>query len=765
MEPWKLEKIKAIANEVAVFHPLLREIFNADPSISNFEYTHGQNEMGADFVLARTDPTLGDESYIGVIVKCGSIKQDHGDVKRQIEECQVERFFAGGKAKIYLSEIWIIFNGSISNGAQRKIHEDYKAKNIKFIDADKLCKLVERHAPHYWNEVTHEMGNYLRETLASITKIDSFSSISIPGSTLEIESELYEIARKTEKTLRFKKSRYTTFEKAIEVNRFLVIEGGMGAGKSTMFRKYAKKLCDPTIFQQRKIVPKIIHFREISESPATQLAAAINTLRQLASAAKPEKYTIFIDGIDEVKETSEFSTIHKIKEISACAQQFDDVTIILGSRPTWTIEEGEQILKQGARYQILPLSLDQIYKVVQHNCAAMRISDRLRGDLAKSSLLRVLPRTPLSAILLAKVLSANPKEIPQTLPELYSKYVELTLGRWDVEKGLMTEREFPVVLSMLSKVAKYMLENELPTLSASEVIQMFNEYTKTRQGLPSANELFENLARRSELVNVNKENNTFSFRHKSFSEYLLALHQKEHFGKSAPLSNPFEGYWLGVEYFYLGLIQDAGLRIDKLSSIQLPGEREKVLRLLNFGNLMLAAYQTEYSHIEKAVFQVFIEITNHFLKVRSGEEESMLESIPELHFFCTLCFSLKDSFEYDYFRKALTTAQLTAQCDTSLNDEQRITLSFLIDSVRAGLKESDVFEFITSQDLAVIPWAVKLGIKHVSEDEKINVGHVNTLVKKIVRSQRGNINLQSYIHTLYTGSMKNPLPLSIKAPN
>jgi ribosome-associated protein YbcJ (S4-like RNA binding protein) len=122
LEPWKLEKIKSIQSEVADLHPLLREVFTADPSIANIEYTHGQNEMGADFVLARTDPTLGDESYIGVVVKCGSIKQDHSDVKRQIEECQVERFFSGGKAKIFITEVWVVCNGSISNGAQRKIH-------------------------------------------------------------------------------------------------------------------------------------------------------------------------------------------------------------------------------------------------------------------------------------------------------------------------------------------------------------------------------------------------------------------------------------------------------------------------------------------------------------------------------------------------------------------------------------------------------------------------------------------------------------------
>jgi hypothetical protein len=75
-------KLAAMSKEVAELHPLLRQIFTADPSIKNCQYTHGIHEMGADFVLSRIDPTLENETYIGVIVKCGDIKQDHKDVIR-----------------------------------------------------------------------------------------------------------------------------------------------------------------------------------------------------------------------------------------------------------------------------------------------------------------------------------------------------------------------------------------------------------------------------------------------------------------------------------------------------------------------------------------------------------------------------------------------------------------------------------------------------------------------------------------------------------
>lgn len=126
MEKEKIEAIKKISSEVSEFHPVLRVLFNRLPNISNVEYTQGPTEMGADFVLTKKDETLNDIEYIGVIVKVGQIKQDHSEIERQIEECEIERTVEGGVRKIFLSEVWVISNDNITNGAKEKIHHKYK---------------------------------------------------------------------------------------------------------------------------------------------------------------------------------------------------------------------------------------------------------------------------------------------------------------------------------------------------------------------------------------------------------------------------------------------------------------------------------------------------------------------------------------------------------------------------------------------------------------------------------------------------------------
>lgn len=412
------------------------------------------------------------------------------------------------------------------------------------------------------------------------------------------------------------------------------------------------------------------------------------------------------------------------------------------------MEEGIDLHSYADRFQILPLTVDQIYKVISSSCNNLGISEKLRSDLAKSTLLKSIPRTPLTAVLLSRVLTADAKEIPQTLPELYSKYVELALGRWDAGKGLSTEREYPLVISLLSQVAQYMLENRLTEIGTNEIIRMFEDYTRTREGLPTAANLFEKIANRSELVRINKTTNTFKFTHQSFADYLLALLQKEQFGKSAPLSNPFNGRWLGVEYFYLGLIHDAGSRIDSLSKLELETEREKILRLINFGNLMLAAHQTEYKHIERAVNTVFSDATTLFTRTVSGTYKTRLTELPELQLLATLTFVLKSTFEYDFFRKALDLAQLECQLEDDTQSNKYVK-SFLIDSVRAGLGEKDAYQYIANADFNLIPWAVKLGVLHVTGDEGIKLDQTERLLKKITKAKRGNRNLGQYIKSLY----------------
>jgi hypothetical protein len=190
----KKARLDAIKDEVSQLHPLLKLLLPKLPRVAEVEYTHGTNEMGADFVFTRAEEIFGDLEYVGVIAKTGKIQQNYSDLERQIKECEIERFFKNGKRKIFLNEIMVVTTSSISNGAQQKIYSDYKTRKILFVDGDRLSSLLDKHLPNFWTDVDLEIGDYLHAIWSKIDNLDRSLSL-IPSQTdrFYIEQDLYEV--------------------------------------------------------------------------------------------------------------------------------------------------------------------------------------------------------------------------------------------------------------------------------------------------------------------------------------------------------------------------------------------------------------------------------------------------------------------------------------------------------------------------------------------------------------------------------------------
>lgn len=755
MQQWKLDRIAGITDEVNDLHPLLKQIFASDSSISRFEYTHGTLEMGADFVLARIDPTLNDESYVGVIVKCGGIKQNFEDVKRQIEECNVDRYFEGGKKKIHLTEIWILTNGTITNGAERKIHEDYKSKNIKFIDGDKLAQLVDRHATHYWSDIPDLLASYLTSThmelLASEARMSLLPDIAV-NNYIGQDLRLLD-APGNLKSKRNKKHNKTKLIEAILKDKIILLEGGMGSGKSSLFRRTAISFCNIDEFSKHRIVPKIIEFKLIFSQEVSEFQKMLNEMDiAAAKLVDPVTQLLFIDGIDEV-DCEDDQRLQKIIELIEIIKLRENVRVVFGSREIWTVDDEIELDKSLKRFAICPLTPGQMVQFLVQVCKTISLTARFTEELTRSNIFKVLPKTPMSTVLLAKIMNAGLKELPQTLPELYSKYTELALGRWDATKGLTVEKEYPLLVNLTQQLSEYMLDNNLDSLSLGEVRDRFDTYLRAREDVPTTNEILERLAHRTELMAINFDENSFRFRHKTFLEYFYASQLKEKMGKAAPIKNPFDGYWLGVEYFYLGLVQDAGERIDLLSRIVIEDERQLFLKMLNFGSLLLAAHRTEYTYIERSLYQLFLEVGKYYIEVQSGKKESVLGALSKLQFLATISQTMQYVLGFDYFKKALETVSIQIECDNSLSDEVRIACSFLVDSVRASLGVKDAFKFLVEKSSGDLDWVIRLGIHHVTEQEEIQTDALDRFEKKLTKMRKGNKGVQIYINDLYSTSM------------
>ncbi len=344
-EHLKKERLKSIKDEVNEFHPLLKSLLSKLPNIEDSEYTHGTQEKGADFVLTKHDVTLNNTEYIGVIAKVGQISQSNFQkIKEQIEECNLIRYIIGGKRNIYLNEIWISNNDNITENAKERIHEDYKTTKITFINGQKLIKLIDKHLPNYWYEIPLSVSNYLHDLSTKNDEIDkslsllpsSQEQIYIEPNIVKIKEDEYTIKKKRKKIRRVS----VNLHKTINDEHFVVIEGGLGSGKSKLLRKLVDNYSNPDRYIETKLLPIIITYRDFCEQYECMIKKVIDYIAETYSdfeVLDDTKYLILIDGFDE-KDGLIDDHIKLLEELEQEINESNDVKVILTTSVVSTLK-------------------------------------------------------------------------------------------------------------------------------------------------------------------------------------------------------------------------------------------------------------------------------------------------------------------------------------------------------------------------------------------------------------------------------------------
>ena len=212
----------------------------------------------------------------------------------------------------------------------------------------------------------------------------------------------------------------------------------MGAGKSKLLRQILIHFTDSTVYSESKIIPLPLTFRELVDEHDGDIQKYIDSVvtpKLKAEINGSVKLLLLIDGIDEKKFSNE-EQVENLKKICEVISSQDNLKAVFASRPLEALEKTGELDKIISSYQLRSLSFSKTIEFIRVICNKLNIKERLIQDLKKSSLFNELPRSPISIILLANIINENSKDLPSSLTELYSKYVEWSLGRWDIKKGL-----------------------------------------------------------------------------------------------------------------------------------------------------------------------------------------------------------------------------------------------------------------------------------------------------------------------------------------
>ena len=751
----KKDVLTGLKDEVRDFHPLLDKLLSKLPRVLNVAYTHGAQEKGADFVVCRQDDILVDHEYVGVIAKVGKIHQDMSKIEQQIDECDEDRLLGNGKQKIRLNEIWIITNEFITQGAREKIYRKYSTRKIKFIDCDNVCKWVDDYIPNYWHSINPVVAEYLQLILAELNEADKLHCL-IPNKTNDfyVEQDLRKIELKygIKNKVNDKPVKKSILQTIAE-HHITFIEGGAGTGKSQMLRNAARHYTNTTIYLDTQYIPIYIDFRTLCNKWGVDVRALANDkLTGRVSNNDPEikKLIIFVDAIDEHNLEHQEALEH-LKKLVADIQGMPDCKAVLSTRPIDQINYDSILPADAGRYEIAPLSMKKVGEFIRHICKRERISDRLIDDLHKSLLFRQMPMTPISAILLAHLVNDSSKELPSNLTELYQRYSELMLGRWDMQKGLESQKEFEAARNIVMEVARYSVDNKLDELSEAEVLDMFKSYLDARNLSIDPKVLYDRVTTRSGILQKHPRCNTVAFKHLSFAEFFYAMHKDAHYDDNFVCERIYDPDWKNVYFFYIGMKKDCEDVLRKMLSQPTKEADDKFFRIMHFGDYLLAAYTTPYVVVEDAIEKIMLEAADFYDGVINGSIDCALKRATPIRLLELLKLFVSSCYAFEFFVKAMDTAAVRLLENKNLGVVRQSYALFFLATVYIMLRKPNPFsgllEHIVENDS--VPFPVQFGLMYETEAVDCHSALIKRQNKKLMQAVKKSKQFNDYAIELH----------------
>jgi hypothetical protein len=727
-----LERVAALTDEVKQLHPLLDDLFRRLPDIQHVHYTHGNHEMGADFVLEKFDKTLAEIEYIGVIAKTDPIRQDHADVVRQIDECSVPRLLPGGK-RIHITQIWVITTQGISHNAREKIENKYGSSNVRFIDQSKLAKLVDEHLPPIFTTLSPKVQAYLSEVASRLAVESERSLIGLndPQFFVEPDLTLVDFDSYGKKKIRQKNS--ITLDGLIGDGVHLpcvLIEAPMGGGKSRLAREMTRRLLDLEAFKSGRLFPVLMSAKIFYGDFAADVAQVVSDVRSKYGIADDCRIVIIMDGFDELDVDADERLEILTNALSNCGASPKKPALILLSRPLDETGEVAARLRSIDTYRIDQFRGNKGLQLLAKAAGGIDLSNRIIADVKDSRLFVALEGAPIAYLLLGRLLGENDQDLPSNLTELFQKYVELVLGRWEISKGLRRQVEYETLVEALTRLAVYLIDNKLEETSLGHFAEMIHEYVAPRRLDVNVDVLLRQVTTRDSLLYIRSTSGTIGFRHRAFSEFFRAR-ALVHDGEVMATMRVLDSQWVTCFFFAVGILKDCPDVIRGLADLRLEAENHRVARALFLGQFLLAGYLTPRDAAKHAIRQAFVDMAQLYVESLDPNSNYKLRVFPPLQLLGVLNVLMRRQYGYKHFEFDL--GEIILELEGEGNTATNAVALFFLDTAYKRAGGELKFDRLLEKFGDALPLPVKFGIRHEVERFKLTSDLIRHMERNLKR--------------------------------
>ena len=582
-------------------HPWLRNLLAAMEPNSTVEITHGTEELGKDLVMVNN--TKFGNQVNAVVVKTGTIggktmgKVD--EIVSQVNQCfEHPALLRSVSGSLVVREVWVIVAGEFTTKGQQRLAASLKGKNVRRFDLKWLVDNFTEYYPQVFFE--GKVVDFLKERILELER----KKAVVKCATALSEAWVEPLVATLDSPVTFdEESLVITFEKGRlpfsqlkqyigPGNNRVILAGDPGTGKSTALAKLALDMFKEAF---NTVIKRKVDKGERITIPLLLLARDIvivgnceDLLASLIPSEAIERFGIgllLVDGLDEVPSPLRDQVIAKVTEFSKIL----NCSAIVASRK---IEIIENPLVAYKKFELLPFDIGRALALVNRLVTDAQLLSILREGLEKIQFQILL--TPLSLSLLIEIAESY-REIPASLTELYERFTDIVLGRFDKEKGIEVLFDYEIKKRLLAELAySQFLEHNLLEIPKTTFEAYIAQYGETHMMDKAQLQVLINEVERSGLLDIHEN---VSFCHRSFLDYFAAysifLRQDKLPNLDDLISEIYySDAWGDVAFFYIGMKREISQEtVTKIVLSPTKGLKADIDRVL-IGRLLQAAWHS-----------------------------------------------------------------------------------------------------------------------------------------------------------------------------
>lgn len=610
----KLYYLHDIKREVDI-HSLLAEIL-PKLGFKDVAITHEKGNMpenGKDLVCSLYDQLEDKKDWYAFVVKKGTISgtsSQINEIESQIKDCFKYEYKSLNTTseRVRINKVKVVTNEHFSSGAKEKIlsNPDVDRANVDFWDDEKLILLIDNKYPKYWQNGSPIYKEYVEKFLTSIEQDDFSKRLGLSDSKIKklvnlfVEPTLLEKEENGNGQIIYKQRKTASI---LQSNKSVFIIGESGSGKSTLFRQLSKQIVEQnSLRNDYELYPIIISFNQIKRNDFS-IEKTIHEyfsnelyndlMIDANSILRENKCVIFIDALDEIASNTEKELAFDC--IQSFSEQYPSIKLICTSRPSDFLYQC--CTDKGFRsLEIDGINRRQMTQYIQTYFSGNEIlSKRLIKSLQDSGLWDKLPQTPMTLALITVIFDEKHLEIPSTITDLYSIFIDLLLKKFEF-KSTIDIIETDIKHRLLANLAKEMHINKLVSIAKDDALRIISSYLQDRgQYNVNIEELLNDIINNNALLIYN-ERAELQFKHLSFQEYLTAyeLYHHRQAERSIFVKEFHKLWWQNVAIFYAGFSKDAPMLLDEIISVcrNTKGIISQFNVMTGIGRLMQSLYST-----------------------------------------------------------------------------------------------------------------------------------------------------------------------------